>query len=202
LRRTAVTPRQEQPVSITKTEFMSEETYREFALGDPQGQWELSRGQLREKPEMSVEHGGIMDSLLAFLYGQLDRNEYRIRTTHARLRRSADTYYVPDIAVIPTPVVQALLEQPGSLDAYPEPLPLVVEIWSPSTGRYDINEKLPDYQARGDLEIWYVHPYERTLTARRRRLDGSYTESVYRGGIVRPESLTGVEIDLDAPFAL
>jgi Uma2 family endonuclease len=202
LRRTAVTPRQEQPVSITKTEFMSEETYREFALGDPQGQWELSRGQLREKPGMSVEHGVVTGNLLEFLYDQLDRSEYRIRSTHARLRRSADTYYVPDIAVIPTPVVQALLEQPGSLDAYPEPLPLVVEIWSPSTGRYDINEKLPDYQARGDLEIWYVHPYERTLTARRRRLDGSYTESVYRGGIVRPESLTGVEIDLDAPFAL
>ena len=187
-------------MSITKTEPMSEETYRQFALGDPQGQWELYRGQLREKPGMSVEHGGITDNVLAFLYEQLDRNEYRIRTTHARLRRSADTYYVPDIAVIPTPVVQARLEQPGSLDAYPEPLPLVVEIWSPSTGRYDINEKLPDYQQRGDLEIWYVHPYERTLTAWRRRPDGAYTETVYREGVVRPESLPGVVIDLDALF--
>jgi Uma2 family endonuclease len=195
------TPHQEFPVSITKTELMSEETYRQFALGDPQGQWELYRSQLREKPGMSVEHGDVMDNLLAFLYEQLDRNEYRIRTTHARLRRSADTYYVPDIAVISAPVVQALLEQPGSLDAYPESLPLVVEIWSPSTGRYDINEKLPDYQQRGDLEIWYVHPYERTLTAWRRRPDSTYTESVYHGGIVRPESLPGVEIDIDALFA-
>jgi Uma2 family endonuclease len=188
-------------VATTKTGPMSEETYREFALGDPQGQWELYRGQLREKPGMSVEHGGVTDNLLVFLYSQLDRNEYRIRTTHARLRRSADTYYIPDIVVIPTPVVQALLDQPGSLDAYPEPLPLVVEIWSPSTGRYDIYEKLPDYQQRGDLEIWYVHPYERTLTAWRRRPDGTYTEAVYRGGIVRPESLTGVTIDLDELFA-
>jgi Uma2 family endonuclease len=187
-------------MSITKTEPMSEETYRQFALGDPQGGWELYRGQLREKPGMSVEHGGVMDNVLAILYEQLDRNEYRIRTNHARLRRSADTYYVPDIAVIPTPVVQALLEQPGDLDAYPEPLPLVVEIWSPSTGRYDINEKLPDYQERGDLEIWYVHPCERTLTAWRRRPDGTYAESVYRGGIVIPESLPGVAIDLDALF--
>ena len=96
-------------MSITKTEPMSEETYREFALGDPQGQWELYRGQLREKPGMSVEHGGIVDGLLAFLFEQLDRNEYRIRTNHARLGRSADTYYIPDIAVIPTSVVQALL---------------------------------------------------------------------------------------------
>ena len=29
----------------------------------------------------------------------------------------------------------------------------------------------------------------------------TYTESVYRGGIVRPESLPGVAIDLDALFA-
>ena len=188
-------------MSITRTEPMSEEVYRRFALGDPHGQWELSRGQLREKPGMSVEHGSVMDNLLAFLFEQLDRSEYRIRTNHPRLRRSADTYYIPDVAVIPTPVVQALLEQPGSLDAYADPLPLVIEIWSPSTGRYDINEKLPDYQLRGDLEIWYVHPYERTLTAWRRRPDGAYSESVYRGGIVRPESLPAVEIDLDVLFA-
>ena len=49
-------------------------------------------------------------NLLASLLNQLDRNQYRIRVTnHARLRRSAETYYIPDIAVIPTPVVQALL---------------------------------------------------------------------------------------------
>lgn len=188
-------------MSITKTELVSEETYRRFALGDPQGQWEMYRGQLREKPGMSVEHGYVMDNVLTILYEQLDRNEYRIRINHARLRRSADTYYIPDIAVIPTPVVQTLLEQPGSLDAYPEPLPLVVEIWLPSTGRDDINEKLPDYQQRGDLEIWYVHPYERTLTAWRRQSQGNYTKKVYRDGIVRPESLPGVSIDLEALFA-
>jgi Uma2 family endonuclease len=188
-------------VSITKTEKMSEETYRRFALGDPQGQWELHHGLLREKPGMSVEHGDVMMHLVELLLNQLDRNAFRVRAHHARLRRSADTYYVPDVAVIPTGIMQALRERPGSLDAYADPLPLVIEIWSPSTGGYDINEKLPDYQRRGDLEIWRIHPYERTLTAWRRRTDGAYTESVYRGGIVRPESLPGVVIDLDVLFA-
>jgi Uma2 family endonuclease len=200
-RRTDGTPHQELLVSITKTEQVSEETYRRFALGDPQGQWELHHGQLREKPGMSVEHGSVMMLLVEWFLNQLDRNEYRVRATHARLRRSADTYYVPDVAVIPTALEQALLQLPGSLDAYADPLPLVVEIWSPSTGRYDINEKLSDYQQRGDLEIWYVHPYERTLTAWRRQSQGIYTETVYRGGIVHPESLPGVVIDLDALFA-
>ena len=140
-------------MSITKTEPMSEETYRRFALSDPQGQWELQRGQLRQKPGMSVEHGDVMMHLVELLHNQLDRNVFRVRAHHARLRRSADTYYVPDVAVIPTAIVQALREHPGSLDAYADPLPLVVEIWSPSTRGYDINEKLPDYQQRGDLEI-------------------------------------------------
>ncbi len=187
-------------MAVTTTEKMSEEAYRRFALGDTKGQWELVHGQLREKPGMSVTHGGVMINLVEMLLGQLDRTEYRLRTNHARLRRSSDTYYVPDIVVIPTAIVQALIKDPGSLDAYPEPLPLVVEIWSPSTGDYDVKAKLPDYQHRGDAEIWYVHPYERTLTAWHRQPDGAYAESVYRDGTVRPESLPNVVIDFDTLF--
>jgi Uma2 family endonuclease len=184
------------------TARMTEEEYRAFALGDRSGQWELVRGELREKPGMSVEHGGVMMTLAAGLYNQLDPKQCAVRVSHARLRRSADTYYVPDIAVIPAPLERALLENPGSLDAYPEPLLLVIEIWSPSTGRYDIREKLPDYQARDDREIWYVHPYERTITVWRRMPNGSYAESVHRGGELRPESLPGVVFDLDMLFNL
>ena len=150
---------------------------------------------------MSARHGDVMDLLVELLHEQLDRREYRVRTQHARLRRSSHTYYIPDIAVIPASAVRALLDQPGeTLDAYPEPIPLVVEIWSPSTGRYDIEEKLPGYQERGDLEIWYIHPYERTLTAWRRDADGTYTESIYRSGIARARSLPGVEIAIDLLF--
>jgi len=150
---------------------------------------------------MSVEHGDVMMHLAALLHNQLDRSEYRVRAGHARLRRSADTYYVPDVDVIPTAFEQSLREDPGSLDAYAVPLPLVVAIWSPSTRGFDINEKLPDYQRRGDLEIWLIHPYERTLIAWQRRPEGVYTESIYRGGIVHRESLPGVAIDLEALFA-
>jgi Uma2 family endonuclease len=186
-------------MALTKTDHVSEATYRELALGHKL--LELHRGQLREKPGMSVEHGAVADHLLAQLYGQLDRGKYRIRSNFAKLRRSADTYYIPDVAVIPVAFEQALLANPRSLDAYGEPLPLVVEIWSPSTGNYDIREKLPDYQQRGDLEIWYIHPYERTLTVWRRQPDGTYAETVYGDGIVQPASLPGVAIDLAALFA-
>jgi Uma2 family endonuclease len=183
----------------TQARRMTEEEFRAFSLGDDAGHWELVRGALREKPPITAKHGGAIDHLLAVLYAQLDRNEFRIRTTHARLRRSADTYYIPDIAVIPTALVQALLDHPDvTLDAYPESLPLVIEIWAPSTGRYDIRDKLPDYQARGDREIWYVHPYERTLTAWRRQPNRTYKETIYRSGVVRSESLPSVAFDLEA----
>ncbi len=87
------------------------------------------------------------------------------------------------------------------LEWYDAPLPLVVEIWSPSTGDYDVDAKLPEYQRRGDLEIWRLHPYDRTLSAWRRAPDGSYSEHRYTGGTVQPVALPGVTINLDDVFA-
>ncbi len=73
-------------------------------------------------------------------------------------------------------------------------------MWSPSTGSFDVEVKLREYQRRGDFEIWRVHPFERTLTAWRRQPDGSYLESLHRGGTIDPVGLSGVRIDLDALF--
>ena len=187
-------------MAVAQPKRMSEQAYREFALGDGSGQWELVDGQLRERSGMSATHGKVMMRVVALLLDQLDDAAYSVRAQHARLRVSAETYYVPDIVVIPAAYEWPLLEQLNALDAYAEPLPLVVEIWSPSTGRYDMVKKLPDYQRRGDLEIWYVHPLERTLTAWRRRTDGTYSETTYRRGAFRVDALPDVEIDLDKLF--
>jgi Uma2 family endonuclease len=77
----------------------------------------------------------------------------------------------------------------------------VVEVWSPSTGGYDIDAKIPEYRRRGDLEIWRLHPFEKTLAAWRRQPDGSYTELILQGGTVQAVALPNVTIDLDALFA-
>ncbi len=185
----------------THAETMSEEAYREFALSDSGGHWELVRGQLWERPGMSVTHDRVTMDLVEHLLRQLDRDHFRVSAGFARLRVSADTYYVPDVAVIPTAIWQRLAEDPRALNAYAESLPLVVEVWSPSTGKRDIELKLPDYQRRGDAEIWFTHPFERTLTAWRRMPGGAYVETTYREGIVKPESLPMVAIDLDELFA-
>ena len=185
----------------THTETMSEEAYRELALGDSGERWELVRGHLWETPGMSVTHTQVTMKLAALLLRQLDWDQFRVIVGLARLRVSSDTYYLPDVVVIPTATVRELRQNPRALDAYAEPMPLVVEVWSPSSGDRDIDLKLPDYQRRGDAEIWYIHPYEQTLTVWRRTPDGSYDETVYRDGIARPESLPHVAIDRDELFA-
>lgn len=99
--------------------------------------------------------------------------------------------------MFPVSYVTPSLQEGDILEVYDQPLPLVVDVWSRSTGAYDVTEKLAVYQQRGDLEIWSIHPYERTLTAWRRQPDGSYEEAIFRGGVVPVVSLPGVTIDLD-----
>ena len=181
---------------------VSETTYRQVALEDPSGHWELHCGVLRQKPGMSFEHSNVTFRLAFSLAQQLDEREFVVRPNMGRVRRSVQNYYIPDLFVVPAELVrEGRSERPSALEFYAASLPLVVEVWSPSTGDYDVDEKLPEYQRRGDLEIWRIHPYERTLIAWRRQPDGTYTESLYRGGTVQPVALPGVTIDLDALFA-
>ena len=180
---------------------VSEATYECVALEDPEGRWELVCGRLRSKPGMTAAHNSTIDALHYELHRQLDRNDYVVRADAGRLRISTGTFYVPDLCVIPRGLEDQRLEEAStSLEVYDEPMPLVVEVWSPSTGDYDVEEKLREYQRRGDLEIWRLHPYERTLTAWRRQPDGSYAEFLYQGGTVQPAGLPRVSIDLDGLF--
>ncbi len=181
----------------TTTRPMTVDDYQRFVFSDPDRPWELFDGQLREKPGMSWEHLDIVLELGHLLRSQLDRREVRV-FAEGRVRRSAATVFIPDILVVPTALGRAFRGQPGTLAIFPDPLLLVVEVWSRSTGEYDVDAKLPVYQQRGDLEIWLIHPYEKTLTAWRRLPDGTYDETVYREGSVMPASLPGVSIDLAA----
>ena len=76
----------------------------------------------------------------------------------------------------------------------------MVEVWSALTGGYDVDKKIPVYKQRGDLKIWRVLPYERTLTRWVRQPDGSYQEIVRRDGLISPIAFPGVTIDLDQLF--
>ena len=177
---------------------MSEQEYQEFVLSGAEGRWELHDGRLVEKPGMSWKHSAIA-SLLGFLVqGQLDLAEYRV-FYDSRVRRPTATIFLPDLMVVPTAFGKAIGELPV-LAIFSDPLPLVVEVWSPSTGEYDVDTKIPAYRQRGDAEIWRIHPYERTLTRWVRQPNGTYIESTHHGGVVTLAALPGVTIDLDRLF--
>jgi Uma2 family endonuclease len=179
-------------------QLISEEAYLRFVLSGVEGSWELHDGRLVEKPAMTFRHGQIPMLLGHFLLSQLDRAQFQV-VSELRVRRSSATVFVPDLMVLPAAYSEEIRDRPV-LAIFSDPLPLVVEVWSPSTGDYDVDAKLPVYQQRGDLEIWRIHPYERTLTAWRRQPDGSYQETIHREGVVKPAALPGVAIDLGPLF--
>lgn len=178
---------------------MTEQEYRALALTDAGRLTELWDGEPREKPTMSIDHGWTISKLGYDLMRQLDWGRHQVRINHGRVRRTERNYFIPDVMVVPVAFVHELGD-PRSLDAYDRALPLVAEVWSPSTGAYDVGEKLAEYRRRGDEEIWYLHPIQRTLTAWRRRADGRYEATTYREGVVRPASLPVVAVDLEVLF--
>jgi Uma2 family endonuclease len=191
---------EEQTMAIETRTRISNAAYERLALADDDRKWELWDGVPREKPGMSAAHNEVGFELGHMLRSQLKRTDYRVRVDSGKVHRPGATYFIPDVFLVPTGYVTPKLDQRG-LEIYAQRLPLVVEIWSPTTGDYDIREKLAVYRQRGDLEAWFIHPYKRTLIAWRRQSDGSFEKSIFTSGIVRPVALPGVEIDLEALFS-
>jgi Uma2 family endonuclease len=184
---------------MSVAQHITEADYEEVVWAEPQRKWELVDGRLREKPGMTWRHSKILMLLGYLLIRQIDRNQYSV-LGECRVRRSPGGVFIPDLIVLPTAAGRDLVDAPDQLAIFSEPVLLVVEIWSRSTGAYDVDTKVPDYQLRGDYEIWRIHPYELTLTSWRRQPDGSYTETVYRTGTVTSATLPGVAIDLAELF--
>jgi len=181
---------------------VSEEAYLRIARLDREASWELVDGLLREKPGMNTEHNYLAFELGHRIRVQLDDAEYQVRVDSSRVRRSTDRYFIPNVLVVPTAWARSRLGKPGTVETFTEPLPFVAEIWSPSTGGYDVDPKLPEHLARGDREVWRVHPYDRTVRAWHRQPDGTYAETDHGPDATIPLAvLPGVTIDLASLFA-
>ena len=179
---------------------LSEQDFEAFLLSGIEGHWELHDGVLVEKPGMSWDHQNVALELGHQLRLQLPKNRYRIQL-ESRVRRPEATVLQPDVMVIPDDYGDEFRNQPGRLAIFSRPLPLVAEIWSVSTGNYDVMAKLPIYMQRGDAEIWLIHPYEKTVTSWRRQPDGTYLASEHVAGVVELAALPGVVIDVAELFA-
>ncbi len=183
-------------MSITKT------TFRAVAMEDTEGLWELHQGKLGEKPAMSVPHNRLLARLTSQLARQLDVDQFEVRMNTGRLRMGDDTYLIPDIHVIPVHLLAGETGAARLLEALDQPVPLVVEIWSPSTGDYDVDRTISEYRIRGDLEVWRIRPGECEVAIWTRRRDGGYDERRETRGSISLAALPGVSIDLDVLFDL
>ena len=178
---------------------MSEQEYEAFVLSGAEGTWELHDGRLVEKPALSGRHGTVVSRLARQLLAQLDAAEYEVRINDGRLRAPGETILVPDLLVAPAGSGARVTGLSG-LTILATPVPLIVEVWSPASGGYDVDAKIPVYQQRGDLEIWRIHPEERTLTSWVRQADGTYQETIYQVGAMPPLNLRGVPTGRDGRF--
>jgi Uma2 family endonuclease len=146
---------------------------------------------------MTTEHDDVSRNLVHVLGAQVPWTQFSVGQGSPKLGVPSGNYRIPDVCVIPRALIrERKAALPRRLEVYEQPMPLVVEVWSPSTGGRDEADKLREYRERGDLEIWRIHPYERTLIAWVRQPDGGYRESLHRQGSVRPAFLPGVEINL------
>jgi Uma2 family endonuclease len=157
---------------------VSEATYEQLALEDLEGRWEYLCGQIRQKPPMTHEHEDTSWWLAHLIQNQLDRRAFQVRHNGSRTHRPNASYFIPDVMVVPFDYFTGT-RGTGQLESFEDPLPFVAEVWSRSTGGYDVDTKFEEYKKRGDREIWRVHPYERSVTAWRRQTDGSYAETHY-----------------------
>jgi Uma2 family endonuclease len=151
---------------------ISEQEYRELALTEEGRLLELWDGVPREKPLMSMKHDDVAAYLGAALISQLDRRKFRVNVSGGKTRYTERNYFIPDVVVIPAAYKIPFEDDPRAFNAFAEPLPLVVEVWSRTTGHYDFTVKLRGYRERGDEEMASASTSTRCWTDRRETGDG------------------------------
>jgi Uma2 family endonuclease len=78
---------------------------------------------------------------------------------------------------------------------------LVVEVLSPATRRYDLNEKRLGYAAHGAVELWIADPARREVRVYLLQQNPDRPVQVLKGeGILRTELLPGFELALKRLF--
>ena len=84
-----------------------------------------------------------------FLLTQLDWNVYQVRVNAGHVHRTTESYLVPDVLVVPVAMGHGLRGRLDRLEVFDAPLPLVVEVWSPSTGGYGVDTSWPSTRRAG-----------------------------------------------------
>jgi Uma2 family endonuclease len=113
---------------------------------------------------------------------------------------SARRGYQPDLAWYPP----EQCAPPGERAAFTGVPAIVVEVFSPSTRRFDLVRKQHDYAVVGVRELWFVDPVERrVMLARQPSVSGAFAELVElaEGHEIRSPLLDGFALAVTDVFA-
>ena len=158
-------------------------------------------------PAPTSLHQIINGSLFGNLQDIVDKSKSNCFVFHApfdvRLPQNGETaddkiYTVvqPDICVV---CDLSKIDKRGCLGA-PD---LIVEIQSPTTAKYDLNEKFNLYEKSGVKEYWVVFPYDETIQVFLLQPDGKYDKgTIYENGNVPVGIFGGEKIELESIFSM
>ncbi len=121
---------------------------------------QLINNQLVMSPAPSDTHQKVLMDISNRIYNYLEKNPVgvlRIAPYDVYLdRRNA---FQPDIVFILNEKIGMIRE--NGLHGTPD---IAIEILSPKTGKYDLEEKMEVYAANGVKEYWIVEPHEKRAT--------------------------------------
>jgi Uma2 family endonuclease len=180
-------------------------TYADYLTWLDDKRRELVDGFIRVmSPAPKVQHQRINGNLFGELRNIIKKHRGKCEVFHApfdvRLPKNGekedhliDTVVQPDICIVCDP---SKLDKRGCLGA-PD---FIAEIQSPSTAKYDLNEKFNLYEAVGVREYWVVFPDE-AVQVFLLQSDGKYDKgTLYEAGKVPVYIFDGIEIDLKDIF--
>lgn len=145
-------------------------TYSEYLTWPDDERTELIDGTayLREPPAPSRSHQELVGELYYQVRLALEGTSFRayIAPFDVRLPKDGEADELIDTVVQPDVLIVCDLEKLDQRGMRGAP-DWIAEVLSPTTASHDQTVKLRTYERAGVLEVWFVHPSDRTLTVHR-----------------------------------
>jgi len=150
-------------------------TYADYCEWDDDTRWELIDGVPYAMAAPTTKHQRLLGKLFRKFAEHLDDKECEVFIAPYDVRLNVDK--ADDTVVQPDLLVVCDSDKIGDKGCNGTP-DLVIEILSPSTGKYDMMTKFAKYHKAGVREIWFVDPETHEAKIYKRQNDG-YTVSIY-----------------------
>ncbi|MDR1552412.1 MAG: Uma2 family endonuclease [Prevotellaceae bacterium] len=180
-------------------------TYADYLTWLDDKRRELIDGIINMMSAPKIRHQIISGKLVVEFGTIIKRNKGKCEVLHAptdvRLPKNGEkennqiyTVVQPDICIV---CDLSKLDENGCLGA-PD---FIAEIQSPSTAKYDLNEKFNLYEAVGVREYWVVFPLDKSIQVFILQADGKYDKgTLYETGKVPVHIFDGIEIEMKDIF--